>query len=101
MTVGGTGFYNVTGVTVGGEPATSFTVVSPTSIQLVTPAGDPGAVYIEVQTDVNGYDLTSPTSSASQFTYTAGSSAPAAHGLSPADLAAVFRRVGEDPALLA
>jgi hypothetical protein len=39
VTIGGMGFANVTGVTIGGVPASSFTVDSDTQIRVVVPAG--------------------------------------------------------------
>ncbi|MGA5699741.1 beta strand repeat-containing protein [Peterkaempfera bronchialis] len=49
VTLTGTGFTGVTSVTFGGVPATSYTVVSPTQITAVAPAGS-GTVQIVVTT---------------------------------------------------
>lgn len=43
VTITGTGFYSGATVTIGGSPATSVTVVNPTVITAVTPAGSVGA----------------------------------------------------------
>ena len=51
----------------GATAAASFTVVSPTEITAVSPAGSPGAVDVKV----TGPDGRSAVSSADQFTYSA------------------------------
>lgn len=48
ITITGTGFTDVTDVTIGGVSATSFTVVSPTSITAVMPAGAAGSAPVKV-----------------------------------------------------
>ena len=50
IVVTGTDFTGATAVTIGGVPVTSFTVTSPTSINVVTPAGSFGAASVEVTT---------------------------------------------------
>ena len=66
LLITGTNFMGLTGVFVGGVPATSFALNSPTSISAVVPAtATAGAVDITVQT-ANG---TSATSTVDQFTY--------------------------------
>jgi hypothetical protein len=48
ITITGTGFVSVTGVTVGGNAATGVAVVNPTTITCVTPAHPPGIVSVVV-----------------------------------------------------
>ncbi|MFC9234774.1 IPT/TIG domain-containing protein [Streptomyces decoyicus] len=50
VTLTGAGLTGATAVTFGATPATSFTVVSPTQITAVVPAGAPGSVTITVTT---------------------------------------------------
>lgn len=50
VTITGTGFYDVSGVTFAGVAATSYTVNSPTSITAVTPAGTEGTASVNVTT---------------------------------------------------
>ena len=64
MTITGTGFTGATAVDFGTTPATSFTVVSDTSITADSPAGT-GTVDVTVTTPGG----TSATSPADQFTY--------------------------------
>jgi large repetitive protein len=66
----GTGFTSVSSVLFGTTPASSFSVTSTTSIDVTSPAHAAGTVDVTV-TNTSG---TSPTSSASKFTY--GSSTP-------------------------
>lgn len=47
-TIEGSGFVDVSGVSVGGEPATSLVVVSPERIDLVVPPGPPGPADVEL-----------------------------------------------------
>lgn len=65
VTITGTGFTGATAARFGGTVATSFTVVSSTSITVTAPAGSAGVVDITVTTAAG----TSATSSADQFTY--------------------------------
>lgn len=65
VTVTGTGFTGVDSVAIGGTFGTTVTVVSPTQLTFVTPAGTSGAVPVTVST-IGG---TSATSSADLFTY--------------------------------
>jgi hypothetical protein len=69
VTITGTGFDCVSGVSFGGTPAATFTVVSPTEITATSPAGTAGTVDVTV-TNCFG---TSPTGTADQFTYVATS----------------------------
>ncbi|MFC4224962.1 IPT/TIG domain-containing protein [Lysinibacter cavernae] len=62
VTITGDNFTGATGVTVDGVPATSFTVVSDTSVTAVTPQHDPGTVPVVVTHDDND-------SNPAQFTY--------------------------------
>ncbi len=66
VTITGTGFSLVTGVSFGSTAAASFTVNSTTSITAVTPAGSAGTVDVRVTSLFHG---TSPTGPADQFTY--------------------------------
>jgi hypothetical protein len=50
VTITGTGLTGATAVTFGANPAVSFTVVSPTQITAVAPAGPPGPVAVTVTT---------------------------------------------------
>ena len=72
VTITGAGFTNADAVTFGGAEASSFTVVSDTEIQAVTPAG---AGTADVDVDIAG-DAT-PATAAGAFTYAAGSESPA------------------------
>jgi hypothetical protein len=63
--INGTGFTSVLAVNFGGNPATSFTVNSPTQITAVSPEGSAGVVNIIVTTAIG----TSLPSTADQFTY--------------------------------
>lgn len=62
----GTNFNGVTGVNFGGNPAPSFTVLSPTKIKVVVP---PAALSPVVDVTVVTLGGTSPTNPADQFTY--------------------------------
>ncbi|MFI1963269.1 beta strand repeat-containing protein [Streptomyces pathocidini] len=73
VTITGTGFTGATAVTFGPNPATSFTVVSPTQITAVVPAGT-GTVNVTVTTPGG-------TSNAVPYTYVA---APTITSISPA-----------------
>jgi len=64
ITVTGSGLGSVTGVTVGGNPCTSVSVLSPTSVRATTPPGAVGQAAIVV-TSPQGTAL-----SATPFTYT-------------------------------
>ena len=66
VTITGTRFILVTGVSFGSAAAASFTVNSATSITAVTPAGSAGTVDVRVTSRVFG---TSPTGAADEFTY--------------------------------
>jgi hypothetical protein len=66
ITVTGTNFVNVTGVTVGGSAATSVTTVSTTSVIAVTPAGTLGPKTVSVTASAGTGSL------ASGFNYTCG-----------------------------
>ena len=91
MTITGTSFSGgKRQVDFGTTPATSFTVVSPTTItQADDPAGT-GVVNVTVTT-ANG---TSPTSPADQFTYTA--EAPTVTSINPIERIAKRRHDGDD-----
>ncbi len=65
VSITGTGFNCVSGVSFGGTPATGVTTVSPTQITATSPAGSAGAVDVTV-TNCNG---TSPTTTLDTFTY--------------------------------
>ena len=70
VTITGTGFTGATAVDFGANAATGVTVVSPTSITAISPAGTAGVVDVTVTTPAG----TSATSSADQFTYVTPSS---------------------------
>jgi choice-of-anchor C domain-containing protein len=72
VTISGTGFTGATAVGFGGEPASSFTVVSDTEIQAVAPAAMAGNVDVEVVTPAGG----SAQSQADQYTYDSVGTAP-------------------------
>jgi hypothetical protein len=78
VTITGTGFNCVSGVSFGTTPAAGYTVNSPTSITATSPPGAVGTVDVTVK-NCNG---TSPTGTFDQFTYVAstssGATAPAA-----------------------
>jgi hypothetical protein len=77
ITVSGGNFTGTTGVTVGGTAATSFSVVSDSSLTLVTPPGSAGVGSISV-TNASG-----TTALSNAFTYTDGScTAPTISALS-------------------
>jgi hypothetical protein len=65
VSITGTGFNCVSGVSFGGTPATGVTTVSPTQITATSPAGAAGAVNVTV-TNCHG---TSPTTTLDTFTY--------------------------------
>jgi hypothetical protein len=65
ITITGTDFRYVTGVSFGGTPATSFTVDSNSQISAVTPAGAAGTIDVTVTTDAG----TSATTPADIFIY--------------------------------
>src|SRR5271157_1108113 len=67
VTVTGTGFTGATSVKFGTTAATSYTVVSATSITAVSPAGSAGTVDVTVTTPSG----TSVISASDQFTYIA------------------------------
>jgi formylglycine-generating enzyme required for sulfatase activity len=50
ITITGTGLAGTTGVTVGGNPCSGVTVLSPTQVRATTPAGSEGPVAIAVST---------------------------------------------------
>lgn len=64
VTITGTGFLDVSGVTLGGSQATGLTVVSPTTLTVVTPGHSAGAVDVVVTTALGS-------SNAGTFTYVA------------------------------
>jgi hypothetical protein len=76
VTITGTGFTGASAVVFGANPATGFSVNSPTSITATAPAGSAGTVHISV---TNGIGTSSPVA-ADQFTYLA---APAVTGVAP------------------
>jgi hypothetical protein len=79
VTITGTNFTGVTGVSFGGTPASNYTVNSSTSITAVAPpAAATGPVDVTVTTAYG----TSPTSSSDQFTYSAAP-APTVTAVSP------------------
>ena len=65
VTITGSNFSGATGVHFGTTRATTFTVVSPTSISATSPAGSPGTVDVTVSTPYG----TSAVTSADEFTY--------------------------------
>ena len=67
VTILGSGFTGITGVTFGGTAATSFTINSPTSITAVAPSHTSGSVDILVSTSSGS----SAVNSGDQFIYTA------------------------------
>jgi hypothetical protein len=67
VTIAGTDFANVSGVSFGGVPAASFAVASEGLVTAVAPRGKPGAADITIST-VAG---TTPLTAADQFTYKA------------------------------
>jgi autotransporter passenger strand-loop-strand repeat protein len=73
VTIKGTGFTGVTGVSFGGKPAASFAFVSATEITAKAPAGTAGQVADITVTTPGG---TSATSTADQFTYAAAATYP-------------------------
>ncbi len=77
VTITGTGLTGATAVSFGATAATSYTVVSPTEIQAVSPAGPVGVVDLTVTTPAG----TSAISSADTFTYEL---APTVTAISPA-----------------
>ena len=66
VTLTGTGFQYITGITFSGDVASTYTVNSSTSITVHSPANSTGVTYIRV-TNVAG---TSPFNSGNKFTYT-------------------------------
>jgi len=80
ITISGLDFINVTGVTIGGIAASSFTVVNGQKITAITPPGTRGAANVLVST----VDGTNSTTANTSFTYTAGSYLPPAGAFSPA-----------------
>ncbi|MGA2010991.1 MAG: IPT/TIG domain-containing protein [Solirubrobacteraceae bacterium] len=74
----GTGFTGATAVSFDGTAATSFNVVSDSTITAVTP---PGLDVVDVQ--VTADDDDSPVSASDQFTYTANAGPPTVSGVSP------------------
>lgn len=75
IVISGTGFSNVTGVTIGGNPAASYEVNSASQITAVTPPGTAGTAAIIIS--VNGAD----SAPSSLFSYVAP---PTVTGVSPA-----------------
>ncbi|MBH0130969.1 IPT/TIG domain-containing protein [Salinibacterium sp. NK8237] len=73
VTITGTGFTGTTGVTFGGIPATSFDILSETTIEVETPAHSAGPVAVVVEH--TGGDV-----AAGDFTYLAS---PSVSGLTP------------------
>jgi hypothetical protein len=76
VTITGTGFTGASAVAFGSNPATTFSVISATSISATAPAGSAGTVHVTV---TNGIGTSSPVA-ADQFTYVA---APGVTGLAP------------------
>jgi hypothetical protein len=72
ITITGTNFTNVTGVSFGTVAATYFTISSDTSIIAVSPAESAGTIDVTVTSNVG----TSPTSSADQFTFSSSATNP-------------------------
>jgi hypothetical protein len=56
LTISGDFFYGVTGVTIGGVPASDVTVINPTTLTCIAPAGNPGtkSVVVTAMGGVNG-----------------------------------------------
>ncbi len=81
VTISGTGFSSVMGVSFGGTNASSFTINSASSITAVAPAHTAGMVDVVVSTSGGS----SSTSSADQFVYTAPVTPPAVTGLGTTD----------------
>lgn len=65
VAIDGTRFLTATGVTFGGVPATSFTIISQTRINAVAPAGTAGTVQVAVTNAA----ATTPDTAADDFTY--------------------------------
>src|SRR5207237_10748710 len=65
ISIVGSGFSNVTGVTFGGAAAASFTVTSTSAISAVSPSHTAGMVDIQVLSTLGN----SPITSADHFTY--------------------------------
>ncbi|NBS02760.1 MAG: hypothetical protein EBS72_11650, partial [Rhizobiales bacterium] len=80
ITINGLSFINVTGVTIGGVAASSFTVVNGQKITAITPPGTRSAADVLVTTS----DGTNSTTANTSFTYTAGAYLPPAVPFSPA-----------------
>jgi hypothetical protein len=78
VSIVGTGFTSVTGVSFGGISANSFTVNSATSITAIAPAHAPGTTDVTVATASGSSAVGSP----DQFTYTAPVQTPIISGLS-------------------
>ena len=72
VTITGTGFTGASAVAFGANPATTFSVISPTSISATAPAGSAGTVHVTV---TNGIGTSSPVA-ADQFTYVTGNPGP-------------------------
>ena len=74
VTITGTNFTDATAVNFGSTPASSFTVVSPTTIIAIAP---PGTGTVDITVTVSS--MTSPTTSADQYTYQNQEIAPPTH----------------------
>lgn len=84
ITITGTGFQSGATVTIGGNAATSVTVVNATTITCTTPAGSPGAANVVVTNPDSQSDTL-----VGGFTYTANDAAPTVSITSPAGNIAV------------
>jgi len=75
VTITGVNLAGATGVTFGGTPASSFTILSPTSIQATVAGGATGAVTVTTGSGIaslNGYTYGQPPPAITSFTPTSG-----------------------------
>ena len=84
VTISGSNFINVTGVTIGGVP-TAYTVINSTSIAAVVGNGFSGSICVTTNTDSIGSNFNT-VCSAGSFTYTTSSNtSPVISGFAPID----------------
>ena len=79
LTIGGSGFSQVTAVLFGGSMASSFTVNSSTAITAIVPAHSPGSVDVTVVTSMGS----TPVTLNDQFTYQMPMNLPTVTSVSP------------------